>query len=199
VKNFEENDVAGSVIFNFSDAEWKDLIPSMGFRKFVCQALKTKETTCHQEMRTVFRNKSKQKSSAAVQSKPTVKDMPSKLPITSYFSPLKPTSVINDDADISEVTGNLTTEISAAVPLLSDPMFSASNVEKFIAQVGKNQDGKSTLLLLRACLELCVLLHPASSQQWYWRILTVLRPRSCWRGGVAKLGPSLRQKTQLLF
>ena len=60
VKNFEENDVAGSVIFNFSDAKWKELIPSMGFRKFVCQALKTKETTCHQEMRTVFWNTSKQ-------------------------------------------------------------------------------------------------------------------------------------------
>jgi hypothetical protein len=86
VKNFEENHVAGSIILNFSDAEWKDLIPSMGFRKFVCQALKTKETTCHQEMLTVFWNTSKQKSSAAVQSKPTVKDMPSKLLITSFFA-----------------------------------------------------------------------------------------------------------------
>ena len=38
VKNFEDNHVAGSIILNFSDAEWKDLIFSMGFRKFVCQA-----------------------------------------------------------------------------------------------------------------------------------------------------------------
>ena len=54
VKNFEDNHVAGSIILNFSDAEWKDLIFSMGFRKFVCQALKTQESTCHQEMRTIF-------------------------------------------------------------------------------------------------------------------------------------------------
>jgi hypothetical protein len=44
---------------------------------------------------------SKQKSSA-VQSKPTVKDMPSKLPITSFFSRLEQKPVINDDTDISK-------------------------------------------------------------------------------------------------
>ena len=37
VKNFEENDVAGSVIFNFSDAEWKDLIGfNHGFESRQC-------------------------------------------------------------------------------------------------------------------------------------------------------------------
>jgi hypothetical protein len=42
-------------------------------------------------------------------------------------------------------------------------MLSASNVEKLIAQLGKNQDGNSTLLLRQACLELCILLHDNKS------------------------------------
>jgi len=155
--NFEDNHGAGSIILNFSDAEWKDLIPSMGFRKFVCQALKTQENICQQEMRTAFWNMSKQKSSA-VHSKPTVKDMPSKLPITSFFSRLEQNPVINDNTGSED---NLTTGIySAAVPIISEckPMLSASNVEKFIAQLGRNQDGNSTLLLRRAIFEMATMI-----------------------------------------
>jgi hypothetical protein len=71
VKNIENNHVAGSIILNFSKFERRverELTSSMGFRKFVRQALKTQEKNCQQEMRTAFWKMSKQKSSA-VQSK----------------------------------------------------------------------------------------------------------------------------------
>jgi hypothetical protein len=70
--------------------EWKDLIPSSGFRKFVCQQHVAQEKMCQQEMRTAVWNngagRSRQKSSGE-QSEPTdsVKDMPSRLPISSFF------------------------------------------------------------------------------------------------------------------
>jgi hypothetical protein len=58
--------------------------------------------------------------------------------------------VFNDNTDISE--DNLPTGISSAVLIISKSkaMLSASNIEKLIAQLGKNQDGSSTLLLRRA-------------------------------------------------
>ena len=57
VANFEQNHVAGSTILTFSDGQWKDLIPSIGFGNFVRQQLQMQEKICQQEMQTaVWRN-----------------------------------------------------------------------------------------------------------------------------------------------
>ena len=162
VKNFEKNHVAGSTILNFSDSQWNALIPSLGFGNFVRQQLQAKdsEKSCLQEMRTALWNSSRKKTPAE-QSKPTMKDMPSRLTITSFFQRKEQKPVINDGSDIPEDTVLTDTVISSEVGGLSESkvIMTASNVENFLAQLGKNQTGHSTLLIRKACLELCALLQ----------------------------------------
>ena len=102
VKNFEQNHVAGPTIssLNFSDAQWNALVPSLGFENYVRQQLQAKERICEQEMRTALWNSSRKKASDD-SSKPTLKDMPSRLTITSFFQRKEQKPVINDDNDIS--------------------------------------------------------------------------------------------------
>ena len=101
VKNFELHHVAGSTILNFSDDQWNALIPSFGFRDFIRLQLKAKEQRSQQEMRTALWNSSRKKAPDD-SSKPTLKDMPSRLTITSFFQRKEQKPVINDDNDISE-------------------------------------------------------------------------------------------------
>jgi hypothetical protein len=108
----------GRFFLNFSDAEWKDLIPSMGFRIFVRQALKIQENICQQETRNSFWNMSKKKSFAAEQTNgqgyaiKTFNYLP--LPFHYWSRSLFVTiiqSVISEDI--------LITKISAAIPIIS--------------------------------------------------------------------------------
>ena len=101
VKNFELHHVAGSTILNFSDDQWNALIPSFGFRDFIRQQLQAKEKSSQQEMRTALWNSSRKKA-CEEPSKPTLKDMPSRLTITSFFQRKDPKPVINDGTDILE-------------------------------------------------------------------------------------------------
>ena len=160
VKNFELHHVAGSTILNFSDDQWNALIPSFGFRDFIRLQLKAKEKRSQQEMRTALWNSSRKKASDD-SSKPTLKDMPSRLTITSFFQRKEQKPVINDDNDISEDIVVSDTVISSDACGASEckEIMTASNVENFLIQLGKNQTGHTTLLFRRACLELCALLH----------------------------------------
>jgi hypothetical protein len=162
VANFEQNHVAGSTILTFSDGQWKDLIPSIGFGNFVRQQLQMQEKICQQEMRTaVWRNSARHKPSEG-ESKRTLslKDMPSRLTMTSFFQRVEKKTV-TDEADILENTVTTESGTSTDVPSICErnQILTASNVENFVAQLAKNQDGKSTLLFRRACLELCALLQ----------------------------------------
>jgi hypothetical protein len=155
----------------FSDSEGKDLIPSLGFRSFVCLELEAQEKTCQQEMRTgiwntiwntgiwntgiwntgiwntglgfspkqleyrntgnsrqsggpgddlwlgprVWRFRFGKQQTEVIRGKegPTVKDMPSRLPITSFFPRLEQKPINIDSTDISEHADTTKTGISA--------------------------------------------------------------------------------------
>jgi hypothetical protein len=84
-KNFEQNHAAGSTFLNFSDVQWNALFPSFGFVDFVRQQLQAKEKTSQQEMRTALWNSSRKKASEEP-SKPTLKDMPSRLTLPHLFN-----------------------------------------------------------------------------------------------------------------
>ena len=121
------------------------------------------EKICQQDMRTaVWRNSARHKPSEG-ESKSTLslKDMPSRLTMTSFFQRVEKKPVVTDEADILENTVTTESGTSTDVPSISErnQILTASNVENFVAQLGKNQDGKSTLLFRRACLELYALLQ----------------------------------------
>jgi len=162
VMNFEKNHVAGSTILTFSNEDWNALIPSLGFRNFVRQELEAKEKLCEQERRTALWNSSRQRSSEE-QSKPTLKDMPSKLTIDSFFARKETKPVITEGTEITEQANTTETGLSSPVLSPSEKILTASNVETFIAQLGKYKDSHSTLLFRRACLELYALLQKNKS------------------------------------
>jgi hypothetical protein len=84
MKNFEQHHVTGSTILTLSDAQWNTLIPFFGFGNFVRQQLLAKEMICQQEMRTALWNSSRKKAPEE-QRKPTLKDMLSRLTMTSFY------------------------------------------------------------------------------------------------------------------
>ena len=89
--------------------------------------------------------------------------MPSRLTIDSFFARKETKPVINEGTEFSEQAN--TTETGLLSPVLSpgETILTSSNVEAFIAQLGKNKDGHSTLLFRRACLELYALLQKNKS------------------------------------
>jgi hypothetical protein len=92
--------------------------------------------------------------------------MPSKLTMTSHFQLLDKQPVIDEETDIP-ADNAVTSDTGILDAVLSigkcKQMLNASNVESFIAQLGKNQEGHTTLLIGRACLELCILLQENKS------------------------------------
>jgi hypothetical protein len=146
VKKFEQNHVARSTILNFSDAQWNALIPSLGFENYVRQQLQAKERICEQEMRTALWNSSRKKAPEQ-QGKPTLKDMPSRLTIPAFFQRKQEKLVINDGNDILEETAIIDSVVSSDVGDASEckVIMTSSNVERFLAQLGKTQGCHSTL------------------------------------------------------
>jgi hypothetical protein len=140
VKNFEQNYVAGSTILNISDAQWNALIPYLGFGNYVRQQLQAKERICEQEMRTALWNSSRKKAPEQ-QGKPTLKDMPSRLTIPAFFQRKQEKLVINDGNDILEETAIIDSVVSSDVGDASEckVIMTSSNVERFLAQLGKTQ------------------------------------------------------------
>ena len=130
VKNFEQNHVAGSTILNFSDAQWNALIPSFGFGNFVRQQLQANEKICEQEMRTAVWNSSREKAPEEPR-KPNMKDMPSRLSITSFFQRKDQKPVINDGTDILEDIVATDSVVSSDVGDASECKVTASNVNHF--------------------------------------------------------------------
>jgi hypothetical protein len=159
VKNFEQNHVAGSTILTFSDVQWNVLIPSFGFGNFIRRQLEAKQKICETEMRRAFWNSGRKKH-AGEHSEPTVKDMPSKLTITSFFQRQEKQPIIDED-EVLEETVATDSGISSHVPSIaeSQQILTASNIERFISQLGTRMEGHSTLLFRRACIELYDLLQ----------------------------------------
>ncbi len=85
VMNIEQNHVAGSSILTLLDSQWNVLIPCFGFGNFSVRNRRRKRKFCKQEMQSAFWNTSRQKLSGG-QSKPALKDVPSKLTMMSYFN-----------------------------------------------------------------------------------------------------------------
>jgi hypothetical protein len=117
----------------FSDSQWNVLIPCFGFGNFLRRELRAQEKICEQEMRYAFWNTSRKKPSGE-QSKPALKGKPSKLTMTSYFQLLDKRPVVDGDTD------NPADRISDTVLSKGEckQILTASNVESFIAQLGKN-------------------------------------------------------------
>jgi hypothetical protein len=119
----------------------------VGIWKFCSQQLQAKEKICQQEMRTAVWNSSRKKAPEE-QRQPTLKDMPSRLTITSFFQRKNENPVINDGNDILEDIVAADSEVSSDVGDASECkiIMTASNVERFLTQLGKNQASHSTLL-----------------------------------------------------
>ncbi len=115
------------------------MIHSFGFGNFFRQQIAAKETAYIHEMRTAIWNSGRQNPSGG-QSKPTIKDMQARLTITFFFQRKQEKSVINDEIQENPVFNEGSAgDVSDVIVSESKPLLTASNLERFIAQLGKNQ------------------------------------------------------------
>ncbi len=126
VANFRSNCVSGSDMLRFSDFEWKDLIPFIGFCNHVKAEIEKIKEENRKEALSQLQRKGLPKKTASTQQSAALIPIPV---ITSFFKPVSSDILdLPDDRDAESLI--LTNE--ACEPITTPPIVTRENIGKMI-------------------------------------------------------------------